>query len=210
MKILRKILLILPTIALGLTVLLAFVTFCLGFGEGIWYGTYNHGILSNAYYANFEVNGVTEMCIGNTFAILGMLISIVLLVLTLMNFSDKVAKGPLLLVVSIASFLVQFFFLPRPIMLIYYTTQDVGNVFEGFNWATFSVSTLIFLPTLVLFILNKTLFKKALNDEQPVKQETPKAEEKKEKEAKSGWVCPVCGEHNEGNFCSKCGAKKPE
>ena len=204
MKILRKILLILPVLALALTLLLAFVSFCLGFGEGIWYGTYNHGILSNAYYANFEVNGVTEMCIGNTFNILGMLIVAAMLVLTLLNFSDKVAKGPMLLIVAIAGFLVQFFFLPRPIMLIYYTTQDVGNVFEGFNWATFSVSTLIWIPTLVLFILNKTLFKKQLNGEvAPKKAEAPKAEQ-------GTWFCPECGAKNDGAFCSSCGAKKPE
>ena len=209
MKILRKVLLILPVLALAMTTLLAFVCFCLGFGDGIWYGTYNHGVLSNAYYANFEVNGVTEMCIGNTFAILGMLISGALLVLTLLNFSDKVAKGPLLLIIAIAGFLVEFFFLPRPIMLIYYTTQDVGNVFEGFNWATFGFSTLIWLPTLVLFILNKTLFKKSLNGETaPKKAEAPKSEELKPVEGT--WFCPECGTKNDGAFCSSCGAKKPE
>ena len=205
MKILRKILLILPVLAIGTTLLCAFISFCLGFGNGIWYGT-SHGVhaLSNAYYANFEMEGVTEMCIGNTFAILGMLITAALLVLILLNFSDKVAKGPLLLIIAIAGFLIQFFFLPRPIMLTFYETQDVGVVFEVFNWVTFAFSTLIWIPCLVLFILNKTLFKKQLNGEAaPKKAETPKAEQ-------GTWFCPECGTKNDGDFCSNCGAKKPE
>lgn len=207
MKILRKILLILPVLAIALTLLFAFVSFCLGFGEGIWYGTKNFSVLSNAYYANFEMEGVTEMCIGNTFNILGLLIVAALLVLTLLNFSDKVAKGPLLLIVAIAGFVVQFFFLPRPIMLIYYVTQDVGDVFEGFNWATFAFSTLIWIPCLALFILNKTLFKKMLNGEQAAPKTAPAPAPKAVSE---GWECPNCGAHNTGNFCGKCGAKKPE
>ena len=71
MKILRKILLILPVLAIGTTLLCAFISFCLGFGNGIWYGNSSVHALSNAYFANFEYEGVTEMCIGNTFAILG-------------------------------------------------------------------------------------------------------------------------------------------
>ena len=204
MKILRKILLILPVLAIGTTLLLAFISFCLGFGDGIYYGNNKVYVLSNAYYANFEMEGVTEMCIGNTFNILGLLIVAALLVLTMLNFSDKIAKGPMLLIVAIGGFLVQFFFLPRPIMLIYYRTQDVGEVFEVFNWITFAFSTLIWIPCLVLFILNKTLFKKLLNGEVATKKvEVPKAEQ-------GTWFCPECGTKNDGAFCSNCGTKKPE
>ena len=204
MKILRKILLILPVLAIGTTLLLAFISFCLGFGNGIWYGNSSVHVLSNAYFANFDYEGVIEMCIGNTFAILGMLIVAAMLVLILLNFSDKIAKGPMLLIIAIAGFLIQFFFLPRPIMLIYYTTQEVGAVFEVFNWVTFAFSTLIWIPCLVLFILNKTLFKKQLNGEvAPKKAEAPKAEQ-------NTWFCPECGTKNDGAFCSNCGTKKPE
>ena len=210
LKLLRKLLLIIPVLAIGTTVLFAFISFCLGFGKGIWYGNSEVHILSNAYFAEFSWQGVTEMCIGNTFNILGMLLTAAVLVLVILNISEKYAKGPTLLVAAIATFILQLFFLPRPIMLIYYTTQDVGDVFEGFNWATFSVSTLMWIPCLVLFILNKTLFKKVLNGEQPAP--APAKEEKAEapKAAEGTWFCPNCGAKNNGAFCSSCGTKKPE
>lgn len=210
LKLLRKLLLIIPLLTIGTTVLFAFISFCLGFGRGIYYGNSDVYTLQSAYFADFNWQGVTEMCIGNTFNILGMFLTAAVLVLVILNLSEKYAKGPTLLVAAIACFILQLFFLPRPIMLIYYTTQDVGNVFEGFNWATFSISTLMWIPCLVLFILNKTLFKKVLNGEEPAKAAPVTVEEKKAEEPKSGWYCPECGQHNEGNFCSKCGAKKPE
>ena len=37
----------------------------------------------------------------------------------------------------------------------------------------------------------------------PIKAEEPKA-------VSEGWDCPNCGAHNTGNFCGKCGTKKPE
>ncbi len=212
MKILRKLLLILPILSISFTALLAFISFCLGFGNGIWYGVRGSsaGILSNAYCVNYELEGTVEMTIGNTFSILGMLITAAIAVLVVLNLSEKMAKGPTLLIAAIACFILQFFFLPRPIMLIYYETQDVGNVFEGFNWATFGFSTLMWIPCLTLFILNKTLFKKVLNGQQPAAKTEPAPKAEEPKAVSEGWNCPNCGAHNTGNFCGKCGTKKPE
>ena len=74
------------------------------------------------------------------------------------------------------------------------------------------------IPALVLAIIELNLEKKILarreaeGQTQPQQVEEKKAEsvEAPKAETKETWICPNCGEHNEGNFCKSCGSKRPE
>ena len=74
------------------------------------------------------------------------------------------------------------------------------------------------IPALILAIIELNLEKKILarreaeGQTQPQQVEEKKAEstEAPKAETKETWICPSCGEHNEGNFCKSCGSKRPE
>ena len=55
---------------------------------------------------------------------------------------------------------------------------------------------------------------KAFNPEVPEKEQQEQqeqVEQQPQEQPKSGWTCPACGHKgNTGNFCTECGAKKPE
>ena len=38
----------------------------------------------------------------------------------------------------------------------------------------------------------------------------PQYQQQAQQQAANAWICPVCGNQNNGNFCPQCGAKKPE
>lgn len=67
---------------------------------------------------------------------------------------------------------------------------------------------------IVEFVLEKKWLERrqAQGDVQPQQVEEKKVEpaEQPSEAQKSEWVCPNCGEHNEGNFCKSCGTKRPE
>ena len=67
---------------------------------------------------------------------------------------------------------------------------------------------------IVEFVLEKKWLERrqAQGDVQPQQVEEKKAEtvEAPKAETKETWICPNCGEHNEGNFCKSCGSKRPE
>ena len=67
---------------------------------------------------------------------------------------------------------------------------------------------------IVEFVLEKKWLERrqAQGDVQPQQVEEKKAEsaEAPKVETKETWICPNCGEHNEGNFCKSCGSKRPE
>ena len=213
MKLLRKLLAILPIALIGLTLLLAMVTFFLGLGDVIVYH-YTDCLSGNScvqetarrsvYFDDYYVDN--NLGVGNFFSIFGFLWLCVALIFSIINLSNKKAKGPWLLIAGIISFIAEFWFLARPIILnSVVTSYGIGVAFQAFNWVTFLAATLIWIPCIVLFVLNKTLFKKVLNGETaPKKEEAPKAEQK------SDWFCPECGTKNDGAFCINCGGKKPE
>lgn len=74
------------------------------------------------------------------------------------------------------------------------------------------------IPALVLAIVEMNLEKKILARREAEGQTQPQqVEEKKvesaeapKAETKETWICPNCGEHNDGNFCKSCGSKRPE
>lgn len=227
MKLLRKLLGILPILSIGFVVLLAVVTFFLGLGKVVVYNftdclsgnsCVHVNSAESAYSAQWYVS--TELETGNGFHIVGFIFLLACLVFSILNIFNKTARGPWLLIAGIATFVIQFFFLVRPIVLVdIRTTDGIGDAFEAFNWITFGFSTLMWFNCIVLFILNKTLFKKVLAGEQSrqeMKEESqsePKAVEEKTEEAPKadgGWYCPECGKHNTGAFCDECGTKKPE
>ena len=220
MKLLRKLLGILPILSIAFVVLLAVVTFFLGFGKVVIYN-YTDCIsgsscvhvnsTESAYAAKWYVSDALET--ANGFHIFGFIILLACLVFSILNILNKTARGPWLLIAGIATFVIQFLFMIRPIVLVNIrTTNGIGDAFEAFNWITFAFSTLMWFNCIVLFILNKTLFKKVLSGEQSqqeVKPE-PKEEPKVEEKGNDGWYCPECGKHNTGAFCEDCGTKKPE
>lgn len=190
MKVLRKVLLILPLLALGLTLLVSFLALVFGFGKVITFrmidDDYNYVLVNTSAYS-FKVfsadssasASLDALPFGNFCSIAGFIIVLVCTLLTFLNISDKKARGSTLLVASILSFVATVLLVVRPALLVNIRTTDFGDVFEGFNWAAFGCASLIFLPCLILFILNKTLFKKVLNQqpaEQPL-EEAPVEEE---------------------------------
>lgn len=229
MKLLRKLLGILPILSISFVALLAIITFFLGFGKVVIYnftdclsgGSCVHvNSAETAYSAQWYVS--EELEAGNATHIVGFIFLLACLAFSILNVFNKTARGPWLLIAGIATFIIQFFFLVRPIVLVdIRTTDGIGDAFEAFNWITFGFSTLMWFNCIVLFILNKTLFKKVLAGDQPQQQakaepqaeleleEAPKAEVKEAK-ADNGWYCPECGKHNTGGFCDECGTKKPE
>ena len=50
---------------------------------------------------------------------------------------------------------------------------------------------------------------KTIHDVQHPSQAVKRAAKQQEKK-KNTWICPVCGAENDRNFCSSCGARKPE
>lgn len=52
---------------------------------------------------------------------------------------------------------------------------------------------------------------KAFNPESQQQEQQEQVEQQPQEQPKSGWTCPACGHKgNTGNFCTECGAKKPE
>jgi hypothetical protein len=225
MKLLRKLLGILPILVIGFTLLLAFVTFCLGLGKVIVYrytdclsgsSCYSATSYKSVYFDDYYVEN--NLWAGNMLSIFAFLLLGVSLVFTILNLFNRTARGSWLLLAGIFTFVAQFFFMARPIILVNIrTSEGIGDAFEAFNWITFGFSTLIWFNCIILFVLNKTLFRKVLAGEQP-KQENKEeakqviAEQPKpvEEKADDGWYCPECGKHNVGAFCEDCGTKKPE
>ena len=212
MKLLRKILGFLPLVAIGFTLLLALITFFLGLGKVIVYhytdclsgsSCYSATSYKSVYFDDWYVDN--DLWLGNMFSIFGFLVLCASAVFCVFNILNKTAKGPWLLISGIMTFAVQFFLMARPIILVNVPTSNgIGDAFEAFNWITFSFSTLIWFNCIILFILNKTLFKKVLVGEQP------QQEEKAESQQNEDWVCPKCGATVKGNFCPECGTKKSE
>ena len=171
MKILRKILGLLPILAIGFTLLLAFITFCLGLGKVVM--VYHTDCLSGNSCVNtwdalpaysLEYYAPEDLAIGNVCSVIGFLLLCASLVFSILNLPKKTAKGPWLLIAGIMTFVAQIFLVIRPALLVNIRTTDTGNVWEGFNWATFAFSTLLWFNCIILFILNKTLFKKVINE----------------------------------------------
>ena len=169
MKILRKLLGLLPLLTIALVVFMSFITFCLGFGEVVSFSYTDCLSGGSCVHKTTEVMAYSpewfvdeSLSIGNAFSIFGFLFFGVSLVFSILNLPNKTAKGPWLLLAGIFTFVAQFFFMVRPIILIDIRTTDIGDVWEGFNWATFGCSTLPWFNCIVLFVLNKTLFKKTL------------------------------------------------
>lgn len=173
LKIIRKILSLLPVLAIGLVILLAFITFCLGLGDvvRVYYtdclsgGSCVHSSSEISTYS-LEWYAPEELAIGNAFSILGFVILLVSLVFSILNIPNKTAKGPWLLLAGIVTYVVRFFFMVRPILLQDIRTTDIGDVWEVFNWVTFAFASIIWWNCIILFILNKTLFKKVLVEQQ--------------------------------------------
>ena len=173
LKIIRKVLAILPILAVGLVVLLAFVTFVLGLFDVVSY-YYTDCLSGNSCVSRrSEVNAYSleyyadeSLWVGNIFCILGFLLLIVILIFTILNLPNKTARGPWLLLAGIFAYVVRFFFMVRPILLQDIRTTDIGDVWEVFNWVTFAFASIIWWNCIILFILNKTLFKKVLVEQQ--------------------------------------------
>ena len=216
MKLLRKILGFLPIVAIGFTLLLALITFFLGLGKVIVYhytdclsgsSCYSATSQKSVYFDDWYVDN--DLWLGNMFSVFGFLVLCASMVFCVFNILNKTAKGPWLLISGIATFVIQFFFMARPIILVNVPTSNgIGDAFEAFNWITFSFSTLIWFNCIILFILNKTLFKKVLSTGE--QQEAPEAKPAEPQEPLTDWYCPECGKHNTGAFCDECGTKKPE
>lgn len=169
MKILRKLLGILPLLAIGFTLLLAFVTFCLGFGKVIIVNHTDCLSYSSCTNVNTELPAYSienyapeALAGGNACSVLGFLLLVASFVFCILNLFKKTARGPWLLIAGIMTFVAQIFLVIRPAILIDIRTTDFGDVWEGFNWATFGFSTLIWFNCIILFILNKTLFKRVI------------------------------------------------
>ena len=169
MKLLRKLLGLLPLLGIGLVLLLAFITFCLGFGKVVSFSYTDCLSGGSCYHTTSEVIAYSpewfvdeSLPTGNFFSILAFLLFVASLVFSILNMSNKAAKGPWLLLAGIFTFAAQFFFMARPIILIDIRTTDIGDVWETFNWVTFGFSTLPWFNCIALFVLNKTLFKKVI------------------------------------------------
>ncbi len=86
------------------------------------------------------------------------------------------------------------------------------------GWGLYFISLSFLIPACVVaiveFVLEKKWSERKMADGgQPQqveekKAEGPKAEAPKQQDG--GWECPNCGAHNEGKFCSSCGAQRPE
>ena len=173
MKLLRKLLCLIPILAIGLTIFVAFIGGCIGlFGKVVTFTyddclTFNYCTVSttsvSAYSFEYFVKPI--LYTGNGFAILGFLMLCGALVLCILNLLKKLAKGPWLLIATIILFVAQFILMVRPIILVDIRTTELGGVWEGFGWTTFGFSTVLWINPLILFILNKTLFKKTLAEE---------------------------------------------
>lgn len=217
MKLLRKLLGILPILSIASVVLLVIVTFFLGLGKVVVYnytdclsgGSCVHVTSTESVYA-IKWYASERLDLANGFHIFSFIVLLACLVFSILNIPNKTARGPWLLIAGIATFVIEFLLMIRPIVLINIrTTEGIGDAFEVFDWMTFGFSTLMWFNCIALFVLNKTLFKKVISSEQPKQEVSPEPKAVEEK-ANSGWYCPECGTKNNGLFCSECGTKKPE
>lgn len=173
MKILKKLLTLLPLLAICQPLITLIVAFGMSFGQtaGDYVREYDGNVsyLMRHRFSLWQALSETGNADRWGFAIgieIFMLVSIlilgVFLILAFLNLSNKVANGPLMLIVGILSFFVPFFVLPSAIGLSNLGSYllDLGVGVKVCCWVAFGLSWLIFLSFILVYLLNVLLFKR--------------------------------------------------
>ena len=178
MKVLKKLLTLLPLFAIGGPLITIMVAFGLSFGEtaGDTIRMCDTCSWKNPHFSLWNALEITNkpekwgFAIGiEIFMLVSILILIALWVLSFLNLSNKLANGPLMLILGIVSFFVPFLMMVAPIGISdlaakgsnpdYYLT-DLGVGMKVCCWVAFGLSWLIFLSFIIVFLLNVLLFKR--------------------------------------------------